>query len=605
MKKFRKALNKMPKKIVAFALVAVMLLGYILPITQVMAGEYGEGDITIRVNIQNNTSATLESATINSFAWVSDQDVFKTSDGKYHIVIGVSTNELTGDKIPDIIYGGNWSSYINKGTFTEEYGYSFVIDIDLDGATAEELETHNFLDLQVQLNDPQPDPPQQDPQPGGDNPGPGGGEHHEEEIHFDGKAYVLWSCGNGVCYHYFDDIPDFNDGKSKFYRASDEVIADNDSTKSFDVGAKYKGWYTKEGLETWVEDYELATGHAVNWATLDPEVVLGEPEQNVGQYEPGAIAAGCEKPADDAHWSEWDVFEACVNHYAATQGKIWTHQLQPLEEPQYPNAYVSYGDRNFKVVIYNDDYKGISYGNLSDLNYYPSQWANAYLMRDHFDISETTKENPTGIPAILLESTLNIKALGYNGFEITKIEALDVPEKAVTITKANDEWKLVFNSNFYDNVVFRATDSEGKEYYFQVGRYTIDGWIRGEGNHGVLTADFYFDKNDSYEDFNLTAKILYKDGTEKNVTLTAVDRIDDGLGNITEEFEVSEEDFRPAGKGLKRAVFEYELAEGEDRKIQDVYITAEYKGSTKTHYAGAYAGSGKGVLANIYHGEDE
>ena len=78
------------------------------------------------------------------------------------------------------------------------------------------------------------------------------------------------------------------------------------------------------------------------------------------------------------------------------------------------------------------------------------------------------------------------------------------------------------------------------------------------------------------------------------------------MGNITKEYEVDEEnpEFGPAGKGLKRAVFEYNLDQGEAEKIQDVYINAEYKGSTATNYAGAFSGSGKGVLANIYHGEE-
>ena len=32
------------------------------------------------------------------------------------------------------------------------------------------------------------------------------------------------------------------------------------------------------------------------------------------------------------------------------------------------------------------------------------------------------------------------------------------------------EWKLVFSSNFYDNVVFKFTDSDGEISYFQVKR---------------------------------------------------------------------------------------------------------------------------------------
>ena len=215
-----------------------------------------------------------------------------------------------------------------------------------------------------------------------------------------------------------------------------------------------------------------------------------------------------------------------------------------------------------------------------------------------------TKSNPTAIPTILLESTVVIRALNYNSFVIKSIEALDVPEGAVTITKANNgDFRLVFSSNFYNNVVFKVTDTNGGVSYLQIKRYTIDGWIRFDNNNPVLTADFYFDRNRSYADFDITAKIVYKDGTTKNVDLKATDRIDDGLGNITESYEVDEQSF--GGKGLKKSTFEYALKNDEDRIISKVYLNAEYKGSTASNYAGAYVGSGKGELANIYQGEEE
>ena len=88
--------------------------------------------------------------------------------------------------------------------------------------------------------------------------------------------------------------------------------------------------------------------------------------------------------------------------------------------------------------------------------------------------------------------------------------------------------------------------------------------------------------------------------------MTAKFGIDDGMNNITPAYESDEQNplYGPAGKGLKKSTFIYALEDGEDNNIQDVYLTAEYKGSTATTYAGAYVGSGEGVLANIYHGEE-
>ena len=109
----------------------------------------------------------------------------------------------------------------------------------------------------------------------------------------------------------------------------------------------------------------------------------------------------------------------------------------------------------------------------------------------------------------------------------------------------------------------------------------------------------------------MTAVIVYRDGSEKTVTLEPVKAIDDGLGNISYVWETDEQigdpndPNIPKGKGLKKACFQYKLNEGEDREIKKAYMNIEYKGSTSTNYAGAYSGSGKGTLANIYDPEED
>ena len=194
-----------------------------------------------------------------------------------------------------------------------------------------------------------------------------------------------------------------------------------------------------------------------------------------------------------------------------------------------------------------------------------------------------------------------------NNYSITSIEALDVPEGAVEISKDNGEWILSFSSNYYDNVTFKVTDSNNGVSYFLIKRYTVDAWIKFVDNKPVLNSDFYFDRTKSYTDFDMTAVIEYRDGTEKIVTLTPVKGIDDGLGNIADVYELDEQnpEYGPSGKGLKKACFQYQLNDGEEREIKRAYINIEYKGSTSTTYAGNYAGSGKGTLANIYDSEGE
>ena len=121
----------------------------------------------------------------------------------------------------------------------------------------------------------------------------------------------------------------------------------------------------------------------------------------------------------------------------------------------------------------------------------------------------------------------------------------------------------------------------------------------------VVTAEFYFDRTKTYTDFKLTLKIIYNDETTKTVPMEALLGVDDGLNNITYEYEVDDENpvYGPAGKGLKKSFFQYDLEEGEERTIRKMYINGEYTGSTESNYAGAYVGSGEGVLVKTGGGE--
>lgn len=527
-------MKKVTKSLFSILMVLAISLSYITPITKVIALSYGEGDSFITMEIGNGLGFTINSVTVNGHEWTSNEDQFHTNNNQYHIEINVSGNESTGNKVPRIQYGGNWNTDITPSTQHNGNSHTFILDVN----NSNHQEFLGFMLEEEMANQ---------------NPGNNSGNENVNEPHFDGKAYVVWSCGTGTCYHYMNDIPNFDDGISTFYKDTD-IIADNKDDVKFDVHAKTIFFAEKAKFDEWVNDNG---GNTINWDTINTANLVG----------PDGI------------------------------------DFQPLGEPDENNAYVSYGDRNFKIVIYNSSYKGISMGSLEDLNYYPSSWNNPFIMRDQFDISGTTKANPAVVDSVLLENTVIIKPLDYNDFEIVSMEALDVPKNAVTITKVNKEFRLVFSSNFYDNVIFKVKDNKNQISYLQVKRYTIDSWIKHDDNHAILTADFYFDRNKSYNDFDITAKIIYKDGTRKNVNLTAVYGIDDGLGNITPAYEVDEQVV--GGKGLKKSTFDYQLEDGEEDNIDKVYLNVENKGSTFTNYAGAYVGSGKGVEANIYHEEEE
>lgn len=452
-------------------------------------------------------------------------------------------------------------------------------------------------------------------------------ERTEGHYNFDGRAVVLWSCGEDdskVCYHEFSvidpehcdpehpeseacapEIGNFDNGNSTFFKDT-TIEADNRPGETFNVDARYREWYLTDEFYAWQDLYEIATNNPVDWDTLEPEIIMGDPNQHINELVAEAADVCGEHPS-----------ERCINEYAARErGEIWTHELQPVGEPSAKNAYVSYGDRNFKVVIFNDDYRGVTTGDLTGLTYYPARWVNPYLRTDQYDISETTESKPALLDSILLESTVNINALNYNGFEIASITPLEVPEDAVTVDydEEHDRFSIIFSSHFYDNVVFRITDTDDEDYYVMIKRATIDAYFDyNEEDGDILRADFYYAKNKSYTDFDITAKIVYKDGSTKMVTLTPQDNVDDGLGNFSDTGYIDQEypDSRmdpehdePMGKGLKLSTFRYVLEEDEKDTIQDIYMNAEYKGNDPTVYAGAYSGSGEGTLANIFHPEE-
>lgn len=88
------------------------------------------------------------------------------------------------------------------------------------------------------------------------------------------------------------------------------------------------------------------------------------------------------------------------------------------------------------------------------------------------DLSNTSRNSPAEITEFIYQTKLKIEANTTNNATITNIEALDVNEKAVTITSSTDNsYTLEFNSFFYDNVVFEITDSNSEKYYLKINRY--------------------------------------------------------------------------------------------------------------------------------------
>ncbi len=378
-------------------------------------------------------------------------------------------------------------------------------------------------------------------------------DSEQKQETFNGIAYLVWSDGDKILYKKFTDL---NVGEKIFYFSENEVVSDTDSTTKFNVHADTKFWSSQGNFESKKPEIDKSndgTGPKVN-----------------------------------------------INDLVGPDGIDY----MPVGEPKENNAYVSYADRNFKAIIYNNKFKGLQLGNFESLTYYPGAWSNALTRRESFDISDTTKESPVVFDTVLIESSFKLKASSVGDLSIKSIEPLDVPEGAVTISKVDNEYKFDFASRFYNKVVFKLTDTNDHEYYFMINRQAMNVNVRGDKDHPwEITSELYFDRNKSWEDYEINARILYKDGSTKIVKMENAKLIGDGLGNDEVIFENDEENpvnnVWPKGKGLKRAVFKTKIDNSEMLNVDKIYLNVEFTGSTDSKYAGNYAGSGKGEVIDM------
>ena len=415
---------------------------------------------------------------------------------------------------------------------------------------------------------------------------------YRETHEFDGQAYLIWACGEDdkeVCLHLIPGI--FNENFETEYYTAAEMTDISDPTRVFDKFGSFededyvRGMALKSSVDDWVErNYGAGkTVDDVDWRTVNLHYLLRGNQKS--EYEEHLIEEG----VCSADMTE-DELHACVNQYFEDHGleEGGGVKLQPVGEPQGNSSYVSYGDRNFRVTVFNEHYKAITLGSLDDLHYVPHFYQDATYV-DAVDISETTEENPAIMQSILLEDTIRIKASEIGGLEIASIEAMHAPAGAISINGENNEYEFVFHSNFYDAVIFKITDADGNDYYLKVERFTLDNWIRDDG----VQTTFYFDAETSYSDYELIATYVYKDGTIVEKEMTNTQRIDDGLGNITIAYEME------AGRNLKMATYAIEEERGFSDELEGVYFNARKAGTTDLIYAGTLVGSGLGVYESM------
>ncbi len=355
---------------------------------------------------------------------------------------------------------------------------------------------------------------------------------------FDGKAYLIWECGEDTpCYHLFEDIN--TDNTYTIYNDSD-VTADNHDGKTFS---------------------------AVNVDTNNTTFAL--------------------KYAFDAYLSGFTSF-TMQDVMTYEDGEHNRLALDPLEAPVEANAYSHFGDRNFKVMIKSPNYIGVSLKNAT--SGYEPDFGNALNSAAYRDISGSTLGSPVTLYAIPQQDEVIIS--GVDGaFDSVTAKNLE-KASAVQITPVAGGHKIKFNSNYYDRVIFEVTQGSTKKY-IRIFRTAIQTQqVDVNPNSKAVNAIVYFDSSRDCDDYNLFAKLEYKNGSNKTIQLAPAEEHDDGYGNINPGC------IEEGGTNLKKGYYTAE-ADVKLNQLSGIYFTVSKAGSTSTSYAGTLSGSKRGIYLNL------
>lgn len=262
--------------------------------------------------------------------------------------------------------------------------------------------------------------------------------------------------------------------------------------------------------------------------------------------------------------------------------------INPLRSIKGANSISHMGDMAFRFIAYRSNYLGLQLLNTN--NAYKPDFIGGLFYEDHFDISGTTKEKPVIVQASILNDEVIIKNVGPTNF-YKSVKALDVSSKAVSVSNYDRGFKIKFNSNYYDRVVFEVTTSDNKVGYVMIARDSLNISNMGREREKIQ-ATLYYTKEHSYKDYQLVANINYKNGSKETKVLNPVKEAEHDTNRDPYEYEAIG-DFESGENKLKKCQFVLENA----KNIESVYFTVIKAGATQESntYKGTFAGSNDGV----------
>lgn len=542
---------------------------FLVPLSYVKAGSYGgNGSQMFLIGVDQNSDKVTEirvsgGDTTDVYSFNSDFTDFDNNElhyetnGTFSISITADWGEpLTGKNV-GVHISDDATAYFTAGT-TSINGNTFTTSFSFNIAGYKSATSHNRLSIQPYVED---------------GTTPSTPEHNPDDT----NAWFIWNCNGDLCRYKMTNLTLASETPShellyttNYIKASD-VKDVNNNTKVLDLNALLE-----------LEKATAPNGFAPYYFIYDDCIINGSTPDT------STCAEGI------ATITKWSEFQSWWNTHITDYDSQRNFAIDPTGASAGANIISTNGDRRFRATIYDDtDYYGISNASSpADLTYYPSYWDPAFF-NPAYDVSGTTLENPMIIQSYLLEPQIVLKNDGVSG-EISSLEvaSANIPTQAITITKQDDGYKIIFNSRYFDNVTFRIT-SDGKTYYVAIVRTVVGHVLDPIDDHKRVLGLFVPDT--TTKSYDVLATYYWADGTEKTFTMEEMQIGDDG------------------GKGLAMRPYQLKSADASQVDVTPTsanppigvsYIAVE-SGSTTSTFKGALSGSGKGTYYKINHGNYE
>ena len=371
------------------------------------------------------------------------------------------------------------------------------------------------------------------------------------------EATFAWNCAGNICANGLN-LTRFNEGTNYFINER-EAATFIDGGISFNAAAA-----SRYGKQNYRQQYYIFKKVVIEeiktkqtWEALDEAVHEGNGKFDVN-------------------------YNNSIHHIEA---------IDPCGGNDGPNSVVHNGDRDFRLIVYDEGYVPVTFDvDPDNYTYYLGNWDSVFT-NPVYDVSGTTEAKSMDYTTYLLENRLS-----FSSDEITSVKALNVPGKALTINKIDNKYTITFNSNFYSKVTFELTNRNGKKHYLRINRKFVDVATPRDMDPNDPNAPreayvvFTYPAIKSYDEYDVIATITTDEGTTTKILTASNVKVMNNEGIVEEGKTFA------AGVNLKKSYY----ALGMNANVKSVNITITNKDATKGNvYGGTFGGNGEGVELDL------